>query len=278
MYQGTASRRGASRTGAAFTLIELLVVIAIIAILAAILFPVFAQAREKARQTACLSNLKQIGLGIQMYLQDYEGVYPQAVDGAYVQWYNMVLPYIKNGETWEGLSYGRGGVFNCPSFPNDTGQGQNYGCHDALFVNNWGNPSPTRPAFSETVMDAPADKIIVAEKGRNGADWSWESFLVLQDWWADSVLTGGVYDPAKDNSRRSITVTNDRDSARPNTPWEGGHTVRYRHNGAVNVAFADGHAKSFPKGSIKWYRNIYIAGPHEANIRNNYSWAGTEPK
>src|SRR5690242_21003145 len=59
-----------------FTLIELLVVIAIIAILAAILFPVFAQAREKARATSCLSNLKQIGTGCMMYIQDYDETYP----------------------------------------------------------------------------------------------------------------------------------------------------------------------------------------------------------
>src|ERR1700758_4902615 len=65
--------RGAS---AAFTLIELLVVIAIIAILAAILFPVFAQAREKARQTSCLSNLKQLGLAAKMYVNDYDETYP----------------------------------------------------------------------------------------------------------------------------------------------------------------------------------------------------------
>ena len=64
-----AARRG-------FTLIELLVVIAIIAILAAILFPVFAQAREKARQTACVSNMKQIGIGVTMYAQDYDEKMP----------------------------------------------------------------------------------------------------------------------------------------------------------------------------------------------------------
>ena len=66
-----------SRKNAAFTLIELLVVIAIIAILAAILFPVFAQARDKARQTSCLSNMKQLGLGEMMYIQDYDETFPR---------------------------------------------------------------------------------------------------------------------------------------------------------------------------------------------------------
>ena len=72
------------RTG--FTLIELLVVIAIIAILAAILFPVFAQAREKARQTSCLSNAKQLGLGISMYVQDYDETMPFACGWYANQW------------------------------------------------------------------------------------------------------------------------------------------------------------------------------------------------
>src|SRR5687768_18600195 len=61
----------------AFTLIELLVVIAIIAILAAILFPVFAQARDKARSASCLSNLRQVGMGLYMYVQDYDETYPR---------------------------------------------------------------------------------------------------------------------------------------------------------------------------------------------------------
>ena len=64
------------RTRRGFTLIELLVVIAIIAILAAILFPVFAQAREKARNAACLSNCKQLGTAVMLYVQDYDEVYP----------------------------------------------------------------------------------------------------------------------------------------------------------------------------------------------------------
>jgi len=97
----------------AFTLIELLVVIAIIAILAAILFPVFAQARDKAREATCLSNNKQIGVAVQMYMQDYDNTYPSQtykVDGVYVfaaagknqgqNYYDELAPYIKNGQVW----------------------------------------------------------------------------------------------------------------------------------------------------------------------------------
>src|ERR1044071_4515125 len=109
-----------------FTLIELLVVIAIIAILAAILFPVFAQAREKARGTSCLSNTKQIGLATMMYAQDYDETYfnqnwPGGCDQAetgYWTWQPgntpqhyayMLYPYVKNG-----------GIFDCPSYNGTT--------------------------------------------------------------------------------------------------------------------------------------------------------------
>src|SRR5438552_549627 len=95
------SDRRVERSG--FTLIELLVVIAIIAILAAILFPVFAQAREKARTAMCLSNLKQIGLGMMMYAQDYDEQLcnshycidgtSSCVDALKVRWRNAISPY-----------------------------------------------------------------------------------------------------------------------------------------------------------------------------------------
>jgi prepilin-type N-terminal cleavage/methylation domain-containing protein/prepilin-type processing-associated H-X9-DG protein len=87
-----------------FTLIELLVVIAIIAILAAILFPVFAKAREKARQTSCLSNLKQLALGILSYAQDYDERFPMAVAGTPPQIYiftEIIDPYLKNTQIWQ---------------------------------------------------------------------------------------------------------------------------------------------------------------------------------
>src|ERR1700709_2606615 len=112
-----------------FTLIELLVVIAIIAILAAILFPVFAQAREKARAISCVSNEKQIGLGILQYNQDYDEMFPMneyaRANGSQMYWTDMVTPYIKNGtiiKNWAGDSQttGAGGVFTCPSFPTET--------------------------------------------------------------------------------------------------------------------------------------------------------------
>src|SRR5947207_3449102 len=99
---------GRFRRQGGFTLIELLVVISIIAILASILFPVFAQAREKARAAACISNARQIALAFSMYSQDYDEVYPPAVDVVTNNWWEgMVGPYIKGGTV--------GGILSCPS-------------------------------------------------------------------------------------------------------------------------------------------------------------------
>jgi prepilin-type N-terminal cleavage/methylation domain-containing protein/prepilin-type processing-associated H-X9-DG protein len=138
------------RTG--FTLIELLVVIAIIAILAAILFPVFARAREKARQTSCLSNVKQISLGIVMYTQDYDNVFPVSRNpqnpSSVDYWYEMIMPYVKNEQ-----------VFVCPSAADeDPGYGWNY---DAL---GYGSSSSTH-AVSRTQIDRPSQTLMLVDAG-----------------------------------------------------------------------------------------------------------------
>jgi len=173
-----------------FTLIELLVVIAIIAILAAILFPVFAQAREKARSISCLSNVKQFGLGEQMYVQDYDETFPLAwgvetnppPPGQYEDpssWWNEIYPYIKNGSggtAYNGVGSGdvdeRGqtsnkkGLYHCPSATvsdkinyatNGLIHGAGPGPGDGA---GWAN---NRPSLSLAAIDKPADVVAISE-------------------------------------------------------------------------------------------------------------------
>ncbi len=150
-------RTSPRRPGAGFTLIELLVVIAIIAILAAILFPVFAKAREKARQIACASNLKQISLGLLQYTQDNDETLPQCYHGNIntsdttgdYKWMDAIYPYVKSTA-----------VFNCPDDPFPGGtvgparyqyeSGTNYGSYaiNAAYYNYYAGPSAGVPAHA----------------------------------------------------------------------------------------------------------------------------------
>jgi prepilin-type N-terminal cleavage/methylation domain-containing protein/prepilin-type processing-associated H-X9-DG protein len=265
------------RNKRAFTLIELLVVIAIIAILAAILFPVFAQAREKARSISCLSNIRQIGMGIAMYVQDYDEVYPMSETGGgssgipQVAWYAVVDPYIKGDRTsvvTQGgvtatQAWGEGPMYKCPSFPNRT-QPSNYGVHNTVMRANYERActaaSPCTPSASLAAIERPADLIVLAEKGVNVPNtWGFLWFCSEQWCWDNNVrdYSNNTFPDNLDGMDISIKCDSDT-NANCNGGWPvPGTQPRFRHSGMTNVAFADGHAKAMAKGQIKFYKNIY---------------------
>jgi prepilin-type N-terminal cleavage/methylation domain-containing protein/prepilin-type processing-associated H-X9-DG protein len=148
-----------------FTLIELLVVIAIIAILAAILFPVFAQARDKARAATCLSNSKQIGHGIMMYLQDHDEGYPSVDVGAYLI---LIQPYIKNLDVWKCPS---GSGSYTVSWRSIDGRNINWGnvsigiAANGDVMGGWNWTAP----FSSAKVTEPASTVLFADTDVNGS-------------------------------------------------------------------------------------------------------------
>ncbi|MEO7719758.1 MAG: DUF1559 domain-containing protein [Capsulimonas sp.] len=249
-----------------FTLIELLVVIAIIAILAAILFPVFAQAREKARQTMCISNEKQMGLAILQYNQDNDETFPIGqYDGLNdkFDWQNAVYPYVKNGtSTGTGAVHnGQGGVWDCPSFP--VQQVDEYGINESI-CHPAGSPSATMAQ-----IDTPSERIAVVEKGvaqvdlaAAGQPYNGNPFFEPGQWnWAGYL--GGVVDGSLPELHMDLAF--DVDVPKPSQPgWPYGAMPRYRHHGHCNVLFCDGHVKAMGKGQISWAKNIYIPGAYDS--------------
>jgi prepilin-type N-terminal cleavage/methylation domain-containing protein/prepilin-type processing-associated H-X9-DG protein len=231
----TMQRSQPNRSG--FTLIELLVVIAIIAILAAILFPVFAQARAKARQAACLSNQKQIGLAFQQYIQDYDETFPPSdydLGTQKVNWVDLADPYIKSGAGAKKDSAGstdkeqRTSVFVCPqidssirdpAFP----EGASYASKRALLsyaANRYLMPAyragaqtpETQPVSSLAAVEAPASLVILAPNH------------------------GGLPQTYGRDDRYNLS----------SSQHEAGYmNARTRHSDGANFTFADGHAKWF---------------------------------
>ena len=220
-----------------FTLIELLVVIAIIAILAAILFPVFARARDKARQASCQSNMKQIALAAMMYVQDYDETFPAFYhywtpgdsSTRYIGYYDAFAPYTMNEQIYICPSgrftydYWRRGLPNPEGFYGVT-QISSYGVvvhhsHIAhlgtgMWLGGWGGGG-----HSLAEMERPAEKILVAEMR--------------------SILAGT---PAQ------MGFTEDGAPAPMDNPDTGqAGNMMYRHSGQMNAAYADGHVKSIPQ-------------------------------
>jgi len=253
-----------------FTLIELLVVIAIIAILAAILFPVFAQAREKARAISCLSNMKQIGLGLYQYTQDYDEqlvkdyfAFPTGCNWSlpngpvYYTWRYAITPYVKSV-----------GIFGCPSdqylnsyayYTWQTNNNSNwmpasYAVNSAVigFANGNCNDPINTPQGVDALaaIDAPADTIEAVDS-RSG--WN-DTKIIFADQDIDfpaETVGGGI--GANENLASA---------------FEGGVAPQYAvgvgcymsHQGSINMIFMDGHAKAQRLGHTVLPNDLWASG------------------
>lgn len=211
-----------------FTLIELLVVIAIISILAAILFPVFAKAREKARTASCQSNLKQLSTAMLMYVQDYDEVHPYASAGNNT-WPRLIHPYTQNLQVYLCPSADDSGIQN-PNDDPDVVTGNSY-AYNVIRSNEWitsgwdnagktgyrqNGASSTDPVALAEIED-PATTLMFADGQEDGNN---TLYIIWKEDHTDHGVTGDI-------------------------------RVSDRHNDGFNAAFGDGHVKLQKFGSTK---------------------------
>lgn len=238
----------------AFTLIELLVVISIISILAAILFPVFAKARENARRTSCLSNAKQLGLGFLQYQQDYDGAFPFTKHSG-LGWTDTLQTYIKSRQ-----------VYRCPSDPSASWETP-VGSPPALRLSSYylnaylANEATGSNEWAKDASIQSPSKVIYI--GESPDDKTGDHFHPM--------LWGAPYDRAPSGHTASS-------NAYPNL-WDtsAGETkevaLRRHFDGSIYV-YADGHAK-WQKWSQVWFRDtsrpVQIKGNYD---RSGNIWAG----
>jgi len=251
----------------AFTLIELLVVIAIIALLAAIIFPVFATVREKARQTNCLTNLKQIGLGWNQYCQDYDEITPYTIRaGAFIGQPTTPLgllldPYIKNYGVWYDLSDSASTSANVygttPKF-----QEVSYG-YNFYFMQKWSTAYTSGSATVESncptlplsKMQTPAlDGVVFG---------SW--FASTNAWVLDNVY---AFERIEGNPMNSGTGLNSLTAAQKAIIAQG-------HNNGGNVMYADGHVKWQTSSYLQEQEQLEINSPASQNTERAFGLAPT---
>lgn len=251
----------------AFTLIELLVVIAIIAILAAILFPVFSQVREKARATACLSNLKQIGMAFMQYTQDYDETFPcgdfQLTTGKYGGgpgansgngWAGQVMPYIKSKN-----------VFSCPSDPTQPSKTYSSTVFSYAYNFNLDGAAGNNPHITTLAsLNAPSNIVAMFEIQGGQVDWFTQTLdtqspaqLGWPAWWA-----GGV------NGAWIKYATGDM-----GFPFSASYPSTVRHQGGANWLAADCHAKWLRGSRVS--NGVDAASPSSPADAATYTAAGS---
>ena len=245
----------------AFTLIELLVVIAIIAILAAILFPVFAKVREKARQTSCTSNEKQIGIGILEYVQDNDENYPAGRLDINTQlgqgWAGKVYPYIKSTQ-----------VFKCPDDPNKAMEGTD-GYHISYAANfnflrvDPGSTGDPHTGQSLASLNAPAKTVFLCESHGDYArllDPTESNGGGVLSATTNGSLNGDIYAFANYGHGGSMaTGCLGGVDCSANVHGEGGNNFLAKtgvHTDGSNFMMCDGH--------VKWYRGSQVSGGSNA--------------
>jgi prepilin-type N-terminal cleavage/methylation domain-containing protein/prepilin-type processing-associated H-X9-DG protein len=223
-----------------FTLIELLVVIAIIAILAAILFPVFAKARAKARQTSCLSNQRQIATAILSYTQDYDGCFMPVYNDNYgypdfrMNWADAIWPYVKSRQLFacpSGVAKDWGADFDPPEGQIGNMQWTRYSmnmCHGWHFPEGStagiGGASPYECPLSDSRLTYPSQHGMIFESSNA---W-WCHWLGHPGWDGWGTSEDGTY----------LVGTM-------------GETIYPWHNEGLNIALTDGHAKWFRGDSLR---------------------------
>jgi prepilin-type N-terminal cleavage/methylation domain-containing protein/prepilin-type processing-associated H-X9-DG protein len=230
-----------SRKQRGFTLIELLVVIAIIAILAAILFPVFAKARARAQTTACMSNMKQIGNALMLYVDDYD----ERVMFDWYEWHVDLDPYVKSGE-----------VFQCPSskapkvyqkafvnaeFSDRTHRSGTFWTNMAAYPRIYGNYAKNE----EFMANFGFTRTSYSGVEHNISNWKSTSDVIII---AES--KAGAEDPDKGNWGENNAPYIEPLDTTWNQIWD---QLTSRHNGGQNCVFADGHAR-FERA--EWFKTL----------------------